>query len=168
MWTKSRPIRYNTPMQPERKIHDIFVSRKLTLAVAESCTGGLVSHRITNVSGSSACFRGGVVAYSNKAKTLLLGVPEGIIKGHGAVSPRTASAMARGARQVFGSDVAVAITGIAGPAGGTRKKPVGLAYIAVATKRGVKVKRVKFTGSRLAVKRKFADEALLFIQETLH
>ncbi len=155
-------------MNPERAIHKIFTSRKLTLAVAESCTGGLVSHRITNISGSSAYFLGGVVAYSDKTKILLLGVPAGIIKRHGAVSAPTASAMARGVRRIFSSDIAIAITGIAGPMGGTREKPVGMAYIAVATKRGVRVKRVKFIGSRLVLKRKFADAALRFIQEILH
>jgi nicotinamide-nucleotide amidase len=107
-----------------------------TVATAESCTGGLVASRITNVSGSSEMFRYGWVTYANEAKTRELGVPSALLEKHGAVSPEIAQAMAEGALRESGADVAVAVTGIAGPNGGTPEKPVGLVYLAVATKDG--------------------------------
>jgi nicotinamide-nucleotide amidase len=107
-----------------------------TVATAESCTGGLVANRITNVSGSSEMFRFGWVTYANEAKTSQLGVPEDLLAKHGAVSPEVARAMAEGALSKSGADVAVAVTGIAGPTGGTPEKPVGLVYFAIAKKGG--------------------------------
>jgi len=107
-----------------------------TVATAESCTGGLVASRITNVSGSSDMFRYGWVTYADEAKTAELGVPEALLKQHGAVSPEVARAMAGGALRISNADVAVALTGIAGPTGGTPEKPVGLIYIALAVKNG--------------------------------
>ena len=103
--------------------------RGLTLATAESCTGGLVSARLTDVPGSSAVFVGGVVAYSNDVKAAQLGVPEAVLREHGAVSAETAAEMARGARERLGADVAVSVTGVAGPDGGTEEKPVGLVFL---------------------------------------
>jgi nicotinamide-nucleotide amidase len=105
----------------------------LTLATAESCTGGLVAARLTSVPGSSDVFLGGVVAYANEVKVAELGVPEGVLEEHGAVSPETAAAMAAGVRARLGADVGIADTGIAGPGGGTEKKPVGLVYLHVET-----------------------------------
>ncbi len=105
--------------------------RKWRLAVAESCTGGLLGHWITQVPGSSACFLGGVIAYANALKCDLLGVPEATLVRYGAVSEPTAAAMAQGVRHLTGAEVGVAITGIAGPGGGTPQKPVGTVYIAV-------------------------------------
>lgn len=102
---------------------------RLTLAVAESCTGGLLAHHITNVPGSSKYFLGGVIAYSNEVKVRLLGVPIETIEQHGAVSRQTALAMARGVHHLLGGDVALSVTGIAGPTGGTPEKPVGLVYL---------------------------------------
>ncbi len=110
----------------------LLLARGLTIALAESCTGGLLASALTDVAGSSAYVLGGVVSYSNEAKMRLLGVQEGTLLAHGAVSPQTAAEMAQGARRLFGSDLAVAVTGIAGPGGGTTEKPVGLVYLHLA------------------------------------
>lgn len=117
--------------QIESVVGRMLVARSSTLAAAESCTGGLFGSRVTDVAGSSQYFRGGVVAYSGVAKQDLLGVPEDLIREHGEVSEQVAVAMAQGARERFGSTYGVAITGIAGPSGGTKKKPVGTVHIAV-------------------------------------
>ncbi len=119
-----------------------------TLALAESCTGGLVAAAITARAGSSGYFDGGVVSYSNEAKRDLLDVDADVLAAHGAVSAQVARAMALGARARFGSTVAAAVTGIAGPDGGTPAKPVGLTYIAVADDDGVDVHRIVWTGDR--------------------
>ncbi len=132
----------------------------LTLSLAESCTGGLIAHRITNVSGSSNYFLGGVVAYSNEAKEKILGVPHEILLQHGAVSEETARAMAQGARHLFVSDLALAVTGIAGPTGGTSEKPVGLVYIALAAEDGERCQRFVWPGDRLQNKAQSAGAAL--------
>ncbi len=120
-----------------------FKTRGLTLAVAESCTGGAIANRIVDVPGASAVFRGGVVAYANEAKEALLGVPRARIEAHGAVSEEVAAAMADGARTRFGADVALATTGIAGPDGGTPEKPVGTVCFAVADATGTKAWRMR-------------------------
>lgn len=121
-----------------------------TLAVAESCTGGLLAQRITEVPGASAYFRGGIVAYNNDVKEKLLGVPRKVLATHGAVSAECARAMAEHARARFDSDFALAITGIAGPSGGTPEKPVGLVYVALASPTGARVEEHRFHGSRQA------------------
>jgi len=121
-----------------------------TLAVAESCTGGLLAQRITEVPGASGYFRGGIVAYSNDVKENLLGVPREVLATHGAVSAECARAMAELARTRFDSDFALAITGIAGPNGGTPEKPVGLVYVALALPAATKVEERRFRGSRPA------------------
>jgi len=139
----------------------------LTIAVAESCTGGLVGHRITNVSGSSAYFMGGVVAYSNEAKMRLLGVRRETLAAHGAVSAETALEMARGARRVFGTDLAVSTTGIAGPTGGTPEKPVGLVYVALVTPDGERCERYLWQGDRLSNKEQSATAALRLVLDYL-
>lgn len=110
----------------------LLLARGLTIALAESCTGGLLASALTDVAGSSAYVLGGVVSYSNEAKMRLLGVQESTLLAHGAVSPQAAAEMAQGARRLFGSDLAVAVTGIAGPGGGTPEKPVGLVYLHLA------------------------------------
>ncbi|QAA77016.1 MAG: ADP-ribose pyrophosphatase of COG1058 family [Candidatus Bipolaricaulis sibiricus] len=119
-----------------------------TLAVAESCTGGLLAQRITAVPGSSAYFLGGVIAYHNEIKVQLLGVPRDVIVRHGGVSAECTRAMAEGVRARLGSDFALAISGIAGPSGGTPGKPVGLVYVALASSHGTWVEEHRFRGSR--------------------
>ena len=135
-------------MSLEEQLGDELRKRKLTIAVAESCTGGLLGSRITDVAGSSEYFLGGVIAYQNGVKEALLHVPHGVITSHGAVSSETAEAMAVGCRDLFKSDIAVSITGIAGPSGGSDEKPVGLTYIGLATERGVISRRFLWDGSR--------------------
>lgn len=115
----------------EEEIISLLVERRQMLAVAESCTGGLIGHRLTQVSGSSAAFLGGVVAYHNSVKEKTLRVPADILEREGAVSEATAVAMAEGVRRLLGADIALAVTGIAGPTGSTEDRPVGLTYIAL-------------------------------------
>jgi nicotinamide-nucleotide amidase len=144
---------------------DLFTQKKKTLALAESCTGGLVAHHFTNISGASHIFRGGVVSYDNEIKTDLLGVSEDLLKKHGAVSAEVASAMAQGALHFLKSDVALAFTGIAGPTGGTPTKPVGLVWIALATREGkVLVKDFTFPSSdRESLKFRFMRAGLALL-----
>ena len=132
----------------------------LTVATAESCTGGLVASAITDVSGSSGYFRGGLVVYSNEAKIGLLGVPQEMLETHGAVSAQVARAMALAARERLSADLAVAVTGVAGPGGGSASKPVGLTYVAVADAAGVDVRRLAWTGDRPANKKSSVRAAL--------
>ncbi len=140
---------------------------KLTLATAESCTGGLIAHRITEVSGASGFFRGGVVAYSNALKESLLEVSHATLAEFGAVSEAVAREMAEGARRLLEADLAVAVTGIAGPTGGTPEKPVGLVYIAVARWDTCRVTQNRFSGDRGEVKMQTADRALAMLKEWL-
>jgi len=154
-------------MKLERALGKALAARGLSLATAESCTGGLIARRITDVSGASKYFEGGFVTYSNRAKTLLIGVPAGLIEKHGAVSAETATAMARGAMNKLKADVAVAVTGVAGPTGGTPDKPVGTVFIAVATKAKTSVREFHFTGTRLGIRKQTAEEALAFVLDHL-
>jgi nicotinamide-nucleotide amidase len=135
-------------------------ARHLTVALAESCTGGLVGHRLTQVSGSSAYFERGFVVYSNEAKQALLGVPESVLREHGAVSAPCAEAMARGARERASTDMAVSVTGIAGPDGGTLTKPVGTVFIGLADRQGAVVERHRFDRDREGNKALSAVHAL--------
>jgi len=128
----------------EGAVAKLLVASRRTVAVAESCTGGLLGHRLTNVPGSSAYFRGGVVAYANDLKRSLLRVPQELLNAHGAVSEWVAEAMARGVREAFTADLGLAITGIAGPSGATPEKPVGLVHVALAHGEGVEVRRADF------------------------
>ena len=144
-----------------------LIARGNSLSTAESCTGGLIAHRITNLAGSSAYFLGGIVSYSNAAKETLLHVPHEMLVAHGAVSEPVARAMAEGARQAIGSDYAIGVTGIAGPDGGTAEKPVGLVYIAVAGPDGTTVTQNRFAGGREQVKEQTADRAVTLLLERL-
>ena len=138
-----------------------------TVATAESCSGGLISHLITNVPGSSAYFMGGAVTYSNAAKKRVLGVHEGSIEEHGAVSEQVVKEMAGGAQDRFAADYGVACTGVAGPTGGTKDKPVGTVYIAVAAPGGIRVERCLFEGDRERIKEQTADRALTMLLESI-
>jgi len=142
------------------RLHKALESRSLTVATAESCTGGGLAACLTDTPGASAIFLGGIVAYHNRAKIDLLGVPEEILARHGAVSPETAEAMARGAARRFSTDIGVGITGIAGPGGGSADKPVGLVYIAVFDVRGAQARRFDFAGDRACVRRQAIDAAV--------
>ena len=144
----------------EKEIGDLLSQRGWSLAVAESCTGGLLGHRITNVSGSSAYFQGGVISYSNEAKERVLGVPSETLAEHGAVSKETALAMARGARRLMHTDIAVSVTGIAGPTGGTEDKPVGLVCLGLAAQDAELWERHIWTGDRTQNKELSAEAAL--------
>ena len=137
------------------------------ISIAESCTGGLISHRITNIPGSSDYFESGVVSYSNEAKTEILKVPEETINKHGAVSSQTAKAMAEGVRRFRKTEIGVGVTGIAGPTGGTAAKPAGLVYIALSTQSCVECKEFRFTGDREEIKLKTSEAALEMIREYL-
>lgn len=155
------------PERVEKSVGRMLRDRGLTLAVAESCTGGLICHRLTQVPGCSGYFLGGAIAYSNAVKIALLGVAAKTLARDGAVSRRTAREMARGARRAFEADAAVAVTGIAGPGGGSKAKPVGLVYLAVAHGGGVIVRRRLFNGSRSAIKSRAAEAALGLVRECL-
>ena len=145
------------------EIIDKAVSVGKTISTAESCTGGMIAAVITSISGSSQVFGYGFVTYSNDAKVKLLDVPEDVIKAKGAVSKEVALAMSYGARMKSGADVALSVTGIAGPTGGTESKPVGLVYISVSTERDTKVSRFIFQGDRDEIRNKTLHEGLLMI-----
>ncbi len=145
----------------------LLTEQGLTIAVAESCTGGLIAHQLTNVSGSSAYFVGGVVAYSNQVKERVLGVSGETLSVHGAVSEETARELARRARRLFSTDVAISSTGIAGPIGGTPEKPVGLVYVALAAQDVERCERHLWRGDRLENKRRTAEAALEMLRQYL-
>lgn len=144
----------------EEEIGNALRESGLSIATAESCTGGLISHRITNVSGSSDYYKGGVIAYSNEVKEKVLHVTKEILEVKGAVSAECAMAMAKGARELLCSDVGLATTGIAGPTGGTPEKPVGLVYIALTTKDYDHYEKYIFHENRDGNKRNAANAAL--------
>ena len=145
----------------------LLEARGRTLALAESCTGGLVSELLTDVPGSSRSFLGAAVTYSNALKTALLGVPEALLNAHGAVSREVAEAMADGARTRLGADIGLALTGIAGPGGGTPEKPVGLVHWAVATAEGVTAREQVFPGDRSQIRRRAAFAGLALVRRGL-
>jgi PncC family amidohydrolase len=144
-------------------IANLLTAKDQTLATAESCTGGLISHTITNIPGASNFYNGGVIAYANDIKSRLVGVPVSLIRKHGAVSAPVALALAKGIRQSAKADFSIAVTGIAGPGGGTKSKPVGLVLIAVSSLRKTMVKRFVFKGTRLQIKTKAAKAALAML-----
>lgn len=139
----------------------------MTVATAESCTGGLVAHLLTEIPGSSGYFVGGAVTYANEVKVGLADVPVSLLAAHGAVSAEVALAMAEGIRGRLGADLGVAVTGIAGPDGGTAEKPVGLTFIAVADARGHDVRRYVWDSDRTGNKRASAGAALALVADHL-
>lgn len=139
----------------------------LSLGTAESCTGGLVAARLTSVPGASDVFKGGIVAYENDVKLAQLGVPEETLAAHGAVSAEAAAAMARGGRESLGADVVVAITGVAGPGGGTEEKPVGLVYLHVSGPDGEKARELRLPGDREAIRKRATAAALHLVRAVL-
>ncbi|HMA52935.1 MAG TPA: competence/damage-inducible protein A [Acidobacteriota bacterium] len=151
----------------EEVVGAMLRDRSMTIACAESCTGGLIGHRLTDVPGSSDYFLESAVVYGNRAKTRRLGVPAALIEKHGAVSAPVARAMALGIRKTSGADIGIAVTGVAGPGGGTPRKPVGLVYVAIARSRGTKVLRSLFFGGRAQVKFQSSQKALDLVRKTL-
>jgi nicotinamide-nucleotide amidase len=151
----------------ENVIGKLLTERKLTLAVAESCTGGLIASKITNVSGSSIYFERGVVTYSNQSKTETLGIPEDLIRLHGAVSKEVAEAMAAGIRRIAHTNIGISATGIAGPTGGTPEKPVGLVWVGYADDEGTFAVRFQFGDQRKRIKERAAQSALELLRRKL-
>jgi PncC family amidohydrolase len=151
------------PEALEVLIGQLLNQQHLTLATAESCTGGLIGHRLTEVPGSSDYFRGGIIAYSNEIKERVLGVSHATLESYGAVSAETAIEMARGARRVLQTDLAVSVTGIAGPGGGSADKPIGLTYIAVAAERYERVARFVWKSDRSGNKQSSSEAALQMV-----
>lgn len=160
---------YGTSLEEtlERVLGYLLYLKKFTLAIAESCTGGLVSHLITNVPGSSSYFKGGIIAYSNDIKVNLLSVSEKTIERAGAVSKEVAEEMAIGVKNVIKADLGLSITGIAGPSGGTEKKPVGLVYIGLSRNTETIVKDFLFSKERHKIKEQSAYYAMDLVRRTL-
>jgi nicotinamide-nucleotide amidase len=148
-------------------VAEAFAARGLTVATAESCTGGLLAARLTEQPGSSAWVLGGVTAYANSAKEQVLGVAGETLERHGAVSPEVAAALADGARARFGADVGVGITGIAGPGGGTADKPVGTVHLCVAGPDGRDARSLRLPGSRTAVRERSVTMAMHLLRGLL-
>lgn len=142
------------------QIHKLLIKKGKTIAVAESCTGGLLSNLLTQISGSSQYFILGVVAYSNKSKEKILSIPHSIISKNGAVSKETASSMAQNIRKIAKTDLGIGITGIAGPTGGTPKKPIGTVFIAIDSEDKKVCQRFQFRGSRNTIRKKAALQTL--------
>lgn len=151
----------------ESKVGELLRPLGLKLAVAESCTGGLVGHRITNVPGSSEYFLGGVTAYAYEAKVKLLGVSWDTLTRYGAVSRETVLEMARGARRALEADIGISVSGIAGPGGGMPEKPVGLTWIGLSASGFEEARSFVFPGDRLEVKEQAAEQALRLLTEYL-
>ena len=159
----------NSPLEPlEAIVAGTLRSRGATLAVAESCTGGLLAKMLTDVPGASAFFRGGAVTYATDAKTAILGVPEELIARFGVVSPECAEAMARGAAEKFRADFALSTTGVAGPGGGTAETPVGTVFIGLRTPAGARATRFSATGAtRAEIRAEAVLAALALLAEAL-
>jgi len=146
---------------------DLCRQKGLTLGVVESATGGLVSHLITNIPGSSDCYKGSITSYSNEVKIEVVGVKEDTLNKYGAVSHQVAEQMAQGGREVLGTDICIADTGVAGPTGATQGKPVGLFYIGLSHRAGTYIQKHEFHGDREENKRSAAEVALSWLREYL-
>ena len=150
-----------------REVSNQLKKQRFKIATAESCTGGLIAHTLTNVPGSSDYFDRGIISYSNESKMEVLGVPEDLLIEYGAVSEQVALAMADGIRTKSNVDIGIATTGIAGPTGGTKDKPVGLVYIVISTQEGTNLKKFLFKGDRLQNKMSTCNAALNMLYENL-
>ena len=152
---------------PEVSISKLLIKKGRTIAIAESCTGGLLTNLLTNISGSSRYLLLGIVAYSNQSKTSLLKIPALLIKRHGAVSSHISQLMAKKVRAIASSDYGIGITGVAGPLGGTPTKPIGTVFISIATRGKVVTKKFNFSGNRLMVKRKTVLKAISLLRKLI-
>jgi len=159
---------YNRLMRLEEKVALALIQSQKSLAIAESCTGGLLTHRLTNIPGSSAFLKFTLIAYSNESKIKLLKIPISLIKKHGVVSQETAALMAKNTQKIFNTDFGVAITGIAGPAGATALKPVGLCFVAIATAQETLCLKCHFKGNRVNIKNQAATKALKLLSKFLY
>ena len=151
----------------ETELGKILTEKKLTIACAESCTGGLLTSRLTDVAGSSAYVQGGIVSYSNEIKNSILKVKAETLKNFGAVSEQTARQKSANVRELFKTDIGVGITGIAGPGGGSAEKPVGTVYISVSNYDKTFVKKFNFSGSRQEIKNQSCDAAIKMVMEVM-
>jgi PncC family amidohydrolase len=151
----------------EARIGRILRERRMKIAVAESCTGGHIANRITNIQGASDYFDLGFVTYSNDSKELYLFVPEEVIVEKGAVSSEVAKAMAEGLREATEADIALSVTGVAGPGGGSPEKPVGTVFVGLASKDGTFVNKFLFSGDRISIKEQTSEEALKLVLDYL-
>ncbi len=154
-------------MRLEKLVGNLLREKGWTLSVAESCTGGLICDRITDVSGSSGYFMGGIVTYSNKSKEKYLGVPMEDIKKYGAVSPQVAKQMAQGVRKTFDTTFGLSTTGVAGPTGGTKRSPVGRVFIGFAHRNRTWVIKLNLEGSRREIKKNATNKGLQFFYEKM-
>jgi nicotinamide-nucleotide amidase len=154
-------------MRLEEEIGQLLRQKGLTLGVVESASGGLISHRITNIAGSSDYYKGSVTAYSNQVKSGVVGVREATLNQYGAVSPEVAEEMARGGRKILGADICIADTGIAGPGGESAGKPVGLFYIGLSHGESTWSRKHNFQGDREQNKQSAAEAALQWLREYL-
>jgi nicotinamide-nucleotide amidase len=152
----------------EEEVGRLLGEQRLSLGLAESCTGGMLAARITDIPGSSAYFAGGVVAYANRVKENVLGVPAGELNQFGAVSSQVARSMARGVRRLLKTDFGLAVTGVAGPGGGTAEKPVGLVHVALEGPRGIRNRELRLAGDRAAIRSATVQEAIRMLLEELY
>jgi len=151
----------------EARIGRILRERRMKIAVAESCTGGHIANRITNIQGASDYFDLGFVTYSNDSKELYLFVPEEVIAEKGSVSSEVAKTMAEGLREATDADIALSVTGVAGPGGGSPEKPVGTVFVGLASKDGTFVNKFLFSGDRISTKEQTSEEALKLVLDYL-
>ena len=154
-------------MSLEKKIGDLLRSQKWSLSIAESCTGGLISDRVTDVPGSSTYFEGGIVSYTRRAKAMHLLIPLSYIERYGVVSPQVARRMAQGVRKAFRTTFGLSTTGVAGPTGGTKKTPVGRIFIAVSDGKRTLVSMETFKGMRRKIKKQATERSLRVLHDFL-
>jgi PncC family amidohydrolase len=154
-------------MKPIEKLVDYLIAHKLTLSLAESCTGGLLSSLMVDIPGSSAWYKGGIVSYSEEAKSKLLAVDQQLLRKYGSVSSEIVNSMSEGVASVLNSDLSIAISGVAGPSGGTQEKPVGLVWIATRSREAHLVRSYLFLGSRSEIRQMACDKALVQIGQLL-